>query len=399
MLDLQTGAPRPSHLSAAFVRAVSKPGRYSDGPRSGGLSLLVKESARGGVSKSWTQRIRVDGRFRYVGLGPAHLVSLAEARDKALANARAAYQGVDPVAERQHSAKVPTFAEAAELAIAQNAESWKNDKSEKLWRSRLGLYAFPAIGSKRVDAVTPADVLRCVAPLWGEKRETARKVRQYIGGVMGYAIGQGWRADNPAAGEVINGALPRTGRQVEHFRALPFAELPGALEKVRESGAGPMTRAAAEYLVLTCARSGEVRAATWDEIELATATWTIPAQNTKMGRPHRVPLSAAAMDVLTEAARYADGSGRVFPSATGKQMANATLSKLFRELGIAGTPHGCRATFRTWAAEAGVDRLLAEFALGHIEGSAAERAYQRSDLFEARRELMERWAEAAIGSD
>ncbi len=388
---------RPKHLSAAFVKHVKKPGKYTDGPRSGGLSLLVKESPLGGVSKSFMQRLAVDGRRRSIGLGPVHLVSLAKARDKALANARAAYQGVDPLAERHHS--VPTFREAAERAIAQNAASWKNDKSEKLWRGRLGLYAFPVIGSKRVDKVTAADVLACVAPIWSEKRETARKVRQYVSGVMGYSIGQGWRSDNPAAGEVINGALPRTGRQVEHFKALPFAELPGALEKVRASGARHLTIAAIEFLVLTCARSGEIRGATWDEIDAATATWTVSAERMKTGKAHRVPLSGAAMDVLTEAARYADGhtSGLMFPSTRGKQMSDVTVSKLFRELSIQGTPHGCRATFRTWAAEAGIDWQLAEFALAHVVGSAAVQAYQRSDLFEDRRGLMEQWAVACQG--
>ena len=382
---------RPITLTRDFVRVVREPGRYSDGPRAFGLSLLVKASPRGGVTKSWTQRLRVNRRWRYLGLGSYPLVPLPEAREVALANARLARSGGDPLFDREQST-IPTFREAAEQTIEKVAAGWKEGRSGDIWRSRLDLYVYPLIGDKRLDLVTSQDVLRIIARLWPDKRETARKVKQYLGSVMAWGIAEGYRADNPAANERIGAALPRPPRQVQHLAALPVEELPRALAKVKASNAGVTTKAAIEYLILTAARSGEVRAAMWDEVDLANRSWFVPPEHHKMGREHRVPLSQAALDVLSEVAEYSDGSGLIFPSPRGKVLSDATLSKLFRELGLKGTPHGCRATFRTWAAESGADSELAEFSLGHVAGTQVERAYQRSDLFEARRELMESWA-------
>ena len=173
--------------------------------------------------------------------------------------------------------------------------------------------------------------------------------------------------------------------------------MPAALAKVRESDAGPTTKLAVAFLTLTAARSGEIRAATWAEIDQDSATWTIPAPRMKTGREHRVPLSSSALAVLELAREYADGSGLVFPSPMGRVLSDNTLSKLFRELGIAGTPHGMRSSFRDWAAECSdVPREIAELALAHVEGSSAELAYRRTDYFEKRRGLMNAWADAII---
>lgn len=388
---------RPTRLSGRFVRGVKEPGRYGDGRGGFGLALVVAPTAAGGLSKAFVQRIRVNGRPTNIGLGSFPLVRLDEAREAALQNARAIRNGANPLADRKRRAGIPTFEQATERVIATHSESWKGgSRTAGIWRARLGRYVYPSLGALRVDTVSSSDVLGVIAPLWAEKRETASKVRSYINAVMAWAIAEGHRSDNPV--DAIGAALPRAGAKVNHQRALAYAEVRGALAKIWESDAYEVTKLAIEYLTLTAARSGEVRGATWDEVDEYTHTWTIPGLRTKTGREHRVPLSAAAIAVLEQAREYADNSGFVFPSVAGRILSDNTLSKLFRELGIAGTPHGMRSSFRDWAAEkGGVPREIAEFALGHVEGSGVELAYRRTDFFEQRRALMERWA-AAIGS-
>ena len=386
---------RPARLSATFVRTVTEPGRYGDGRGAFGLSLLVKPTSAGRVSRTWAQRLRLDGRPFNIGLGGYPLVALAEARETALNNARAVRAGVDLLTEKRRTSAMPTFQEAAERVVELHAPTWRNGKTAAIWRARLAEYAYPVIGNVKVDALTTADILRVVTPIWAEKRETARKVRQYISAVMAWSIGQGFRVDNPAGSDVISGALPKAGAKTTHRRALPFVDVPAALAKVRESNAGPTTKQAVEFLTLTACRSAEVRGATWDEIDQDAAMWTIPAARMKGARAHRVPLSDAALAVLERAKGYADGSNLLFPSPTGRVLSDNVLSKLFRELGVEGTPHGMRSSFRDWAAEcSGVPREIAELALAHVEGSASELAYRRTDFFERRRQLMEDWGEA-----
>ena len=386
---------RPARLSATFVRTVTEPGRYGDGRGAFGLSLLVKPTTAGRVSRTWAQRLRINGRPFNIGLGRYPLVTLNEARETALNNARAVRSGTDPLADRRRKAAMPTFREAAERVVELHSPNWRNGKTAAAWRARLAEYAYPVIGNVKMDALTTADVLRVLTPIWATRRATALKVRQYISAVMAWGIGEGLRADNPAGGDVISGALPKAGAKTTHQRALPFADVPAALAKVRESDAGPTTKLAVEFLTLTACRSAEVRGATWTEIDQVAATWTIPSERMKTGREHRVPLSKAAMAVLERARGYADGSGVVFPSPTGRVLSDNTLSKLFRELGVAGTPHGMRSSFRDWAAECSdVPREIAELALAHVEGSASELAYRRTDYFERRRQLMEDWGEA-----
>ena len=382
-------------LSATFVRTVSHPGRYGDGRGGFGLSLLVKARDNGRLSKTWSQRLRIHREVTNVGLGSWPVVTLKEAREKALENRRSVEQGRDP---RERVTRVPTFAEASEAVIKIHAESWKDGaRSAEIWRSRLRDYVMPRLGRKPVNKVTTSDVLGVLVPIWSSKRETAKRVRQLIGAIMKWAVAQGYRDDNPA-GDAIGAALPRggdTGR--EHYRALPHAEVGEAVRKVRESGAWPATKLAFEFLVLTAARSGEVRGARWDEID--GATWTIPGERMKTGRPHRVPLSPRALEVLAGARELADGSGLVFPSVRrGKMLSDMTLSKLVKQLGISAVPHGFRSSFRDWAAEcSAAPREVCELALAHVNDDQTEAAYRRSDLFDLRRKLMEDW-EAYVGS-
>ena len=393
---------RPDRLSATFVRTVTTPGRYGDGRGGHGLSLLVKPSKRNGLSKTWAQRLTTADGLIQVGLGAYPAVSLDAARERAFDQARALRTGtLTTPTDRAVTAKAgrhtrqaiaPTFRQAAEHTIAMHAPSWRNPRTADHWRSRLTAYAFPAIGDRAVAAITPADIFDVLSPVWHSRREQARKVKQHIHAVMAWSIAQGYRGDNPAAS--IDSALPRAGAKVQHFAALPFAAIPAAFAKVDATNAYDATKLAVRFLTLTACRSGEVRGARWTEIDMDSATWTIPASRMKTGREHRVPLSSAALDVLKAAIEYRDSSGLVFPSPRGKTLTDSTLSKLFRELGIKGTPHGMRSSFRDWAAESGIDRTTAELALAHVEGSASEQAYRRTDLFDARRVVMEQWAAA-----
>ena len=379
---------RPKQLSAAFVKTVTRPGRYGDGIGGHGLSLLVKPTTTGRLSKTWSQRLQVEGNAVNMGLGSYPVVTLAHARKKALANRRSVAQGSDP-----RGSGVPTFAEAAEKVIAIHRESWRpGSKSEAQWRASLRDYALPRLESKPVDQVTTSDVLAVLVPIWSGKRETARRVRQRIGAVMKWAVAEGYREDNPA-GDAIGAALPRHRSLTQHFPALPHKKVAGAMAMVRVSGAWTGTKLAFEFLVLTAARSGEVREARWEEIDFESGTWRVPGERMKSGHPHRVPLSRRALAVLVEARGITDGRGLVFPAVNGRSLSAMTLTKLVRELGIEAVPHGFRSSFRDWAAEeTDHPHDVIEAALAHVIRNKVEAAYMRTDLFERRRHLMEDWA-------
>ena len=381
---------RPRTLSAAFVKTVKEPGRYGDGRGGHGLSLLVKPSSTGRPAKSWSQRLRINGVPFNIGLGSYPIVTLKEARDKALENRRAVEQGKDP---RVKKSSIPTFADAAEIVIGIHAAGWKDGRHESNWRRSLSQYAYPPIGTKLVSEITSLDIMALLVPIWTEKRETARKLRQRIGAVMKWAVAQGYRADNPA-GDAIGAALPKNGHVTQHQRALPHEEVSGALDTIRETRAWDGTKMAFEFLCLTATRSGETRLARWSEFDLETQVWTIPAPRMKRQREHRVPLSNQAMEVLRQARQLSDGDGLVFPSITGKALTDSTISKLLRGNNIGCVPHGMRSSFRVWAAEcSNAPREIAEMCLAHVEGSAVELAYRRTDYFQARRLLMQQWAD------
>ena len=371
-------------LTAALVRSIQNPGKYHD---EHGLFLRVMPSG----SRQWVQRLTVHGKRRDIGLGGYPLVLLAQARETALTNRRLARAGGDPLALKRSD--VPTFAEAVETVIEMHAKSWRNGgKTAALWRTTMLAYVLPRLGRRPVDSITTADVMAVLLPIWTTKRATARKVRHRIGKVMKWAVAQGHRQDNPA-GEAIGAALPKAGATVSHLRALPHAEIADAIEIVRGSKAAITTKLAFEFLVLTATRSGEVRRSTWIEIDLESRTWTIPGERTKTGREHKVPLSSRALVLLSEAQEVSDGSGLIFPSATGRTMTDSTISKLLRELGVGMVPHGARSSFRDFCGEGtNVAREVAEACLAHVTTSEVEQAYARSDLFEKRRKLMELWA-------
>ena len=240
--------------------------------------------------------------------------------------------------------------------------------------------------------MTTADVLAILTPIWHEKSQTAQRVRQRISAVMKWAIAMGYRPDNPA-GDALGQALGRQQTVVQHMRALPHGAVADALATVRASQASVTTKRAFEFLVLTAARSGEVRLATWDEMDLDAGVWAIPAARMKAKRDHRVPLSGRALAILHDVPRRSEGTGLVFRSLRGKPLSSVTLPRLTKELGIAAVPHGFRSSFRDWAAErTNTPREVVEAALAHTVQNPTEAAYARSDLFERRRRLMNDWA-------
>lgn len=372
-------------LSDAFVRTVAEPGKYFDGH-----GLFLKVDATG--ARRWIQRIVIRRKRTEIGLGAFPLVSLKEARETALANRKLARAGGDPLADRRRKQAVPSFEEAARKVHKIHEPSWRNKKHAAQFISTLETYAFPRMGRTKISDVDSADVLAVLTPIWLEKAETARRVRQRIGMVMKWAVAQGWRSDNPA--DAISQALPKQGQEIAHRKALHYNDVAGCIDAVKASSADMATKLAFEFLVLTAARSGEARGATWTEIDLIAKSWTIPASRMKAKREHVVPLSPRAVEVLTAAKGLSDGTGLVFPGTKpGKPLSDMTLSKLVKELGFNADIHGFRTSFRTWAQErTNFPREVAEAALAHTIKDKAEAAYARSNLFEKRRKMMETWA-------
>ena len=386
---MSSSHPRPAILTAAFVRTINRPGRYGDGRGGNGLSLLVKPTANGRWSKTWSQRVKIGGRATNVGLGSYPVITLAEARARALENARAVAVGKNP-----RSGDAPTVAEAWEEVIRLRRPTWRDSgKSENQWRASFRDYVEPALGSKRVSEVTTADVLAVLVPHWHERAETMRRVKQRLGAVLGWALAQGFRDDNPARSEALTAALPKQSAG-GHQRALPPNEVPAAVAAIRAGTASPVVKLAVEFVVLTGCRSGEARNATWNEID--GNTWTIPGERTKTGKPHRIPLSGRAQAVLDEARRLADTELIFGAPRTGKPLSDNTLSKALRTADIPATVHGFRASLRDWLAAEGVPYELAEAVLAH-QPRGISKSYRRDDLLEARRPIMERWALHSTG--
>ena len=378
-----------ARLLVARIRSLSTPGLHGDG------DTLYLRVARGG-SKSWIQRLTIDGKRRDIGLGGWPTVSLAKARQRAFANRVAVSEGRDPLAEKR-LARVPTFREAAEKTFEARRPGWRSAKATKNWMQQLERHAFERLGGLRVDRIGREDVLEVLTPLWTTKRETARKLRQRIRATLGWCQAHGYVERN-MAGEAISGALPAMPSVKAHYRALPYAEVSGALATIEGSEASLPAKLCFRFLVLTAARSGEARGAAWSEIDENAREWRIPGSRMKAGVEHRVPLSNAAVAVLEQARVLNDGSDLVFPSVVkrGHPMSDMTLTKVLRSTGLAdrATVHGFRSSFRDWASECtDASYAVMELALAHSVGSAVEQAYARSDLFNRRRQLMDRWAD------
>lgn len=377
-------------LNSLIVRSTITPGRYMDGD---GLMLDVKASG----SKSWVVRLQSNGKRRDYGLGSIKDVSLSDARELARDYRRKVRLGIDPIKARQAASAVPTFAEAAATVHEEHKRSWRNSKHQAQWLSTLENYAFPFIGRLPVHEVSTGMVRDLLAEVWIAKPETARRVRQRVGAVLDYAHGKGWR--EPFVMSAVNRALPRQPRKTGRFEAMPYSEVPNFFTRLGERES--MGRLALKLLILTAARSGEVRLARWSEIDLDTHTWTIPAERMKAGKKHVVPLSAAAVVLLKQAAELRTaGTELIFPGLKrGKPLSDMTLLKILKDLGVEATVHGFRSSFRDWCAEetpfAGE---IAEAALAHAIPNKVEAAYRRTTFFEKRREMMEAWASFCLSA-
>ncbi|WP_048886074.1 tyrosine-type recombinase/integrase [Aurantiacibacter atlanticus] len=381
-------------LTATQVSALvrdSRPGRYQDGD---GLALLIGK--RGG--QSWMVRIQKDGRRRDIGLGSAKKVSLKLARERAATVRSQVEAGIDPIAERKKAAGVPTFREAAASVHAEHKGSWKNAKHRKQWLTTLETYAFPAFGDRSIALVDAPAVRDALAEIWLAKPETARRLRQRICTVIDWAVAKGYReAGLPMP--VIDKALPKQRAKPKHHAALPYADLPLFLPKLRKRET--MGRLALEAVILTAARSGEVRLAEWSELDLDAATWTVPAERMKAGREHVVPLSPQAVALFKRMKLHRRGeSDLVFPGTKrGKPLSDMTLTKVLRDMEMAVTAHGFRSTFRDWVAEqSSWPAELAEAALAHVVSDKTVAAYQRGSMLEKRRELMSAWTDYCEGA-
>ena len=390
-VGISVGGLAMGRLTATAVKAAKEPGRYGDGE---GLFLLIGK--RGG--KSWMVRVQKDGRRRDIGLGSASKVPLKLARERAAEVRTQIEAGIDPVAERQKAAGIPTFSEAGKKVHAEHSASWKNAKHRAQWLSTLETYAFPAFGNRSVADVDAAAVRDALAAIWLEKPETARRLRQRICTVIDWAVAKGYR-DAGLAMPVIDAALPKQRAKPKHHKAVAHAELPAFIGELRQSES--MGRLALEAVILTAARSGEVRLAQWSELDLEAGLWTLPAERMKAEREHVVPLSLTAVSLFKRMKAHKRGdSDLVFPGQRrGKPLSDMTLVKVMRDMEHKETPHGFRSTFRDWVAEQTTwPAELAEAALAHVVSDKTVAAYQRGSMLEKRRELMAAWADYCEGA-
>ena len=423
-------------LTALQIKNETGPGFYSDGE---GLYLQIGPTG----TKSWVFKYTIRGKRRGMGMGPVDLadygktgrhvakwgeitltwgsLTLAEARTEAAKLAALVRSGIDPLeakeAERRAKQAVQaekdlrkTFKECAEAVIAQKSEELRNAKAIAQWQSTLETYAYPFLNDgRKIDELTRHDVAKALEPIWQTKRETASRLRGRIETVFNYAKGvESYKGDNPAE---FKGMLePILGKQKKEAKenqpALPHKRIGVFMAELSKREG--MSARALEFAILTAARSGEVRGATWGEIDFDAHTWTIPASRMKAKREHVVTLSDAAVKLLKALPRIV-GTTLIFPAPRGGELSDMTLTQLLRRMhesdieaggegwtdsrtGRVAVVHGFRSTFRDWAAETGHDRDMAELALAHTVGSAVERAYRRTDMQERRRSMMADWA-------
>ncbi len=372
-----------SGLNARRVACLKTPGRYGDGQ---GLHLFVKPSG----AKSWILRTVIQGRRRDIGLGSCRVVSLVEARDKARTYVKIAREGGDPVAELK--GLTLTFGEAAEEVLKVQSKAWRNKKHTDNWMASLRKYAYPTLERKPLKDVTTADILFVLSPIWVEKHETATRLKQRLSTIFDWAKGfDYYRSENPLHG--ITRALPRIKPRVRHMPSMKWQDLPAFYDDLAKREA--LAARSLQFCILTVARPIEVREATWSEIE--DDLWVIPGSRMKMGKTHRVPLTAEALKLLEPFRglheRY------VFPNPSGQPQSQAAMMGLLKRMGTSGvTVHGFRSTFRDWASEsARADREVAELCLAHLVGNYVEQAYARSELLERRRELLNLWTQFVLG--
>ena len=396
-----------NRLNARFVQTVTKPGRHADG---GGLYLATT-----GGGRRWVFLFRWQGKPTEMGLGSAKSVSLSRARELAARAREALARGQNPVtlraadraADAQQAEVAPvvvTFGMCADDLLASLSDSWRNAKHSAQWTMTLREYAKP-LRDMPVASIGTEDVLKVLQPIWRTKSETASRVRGRIERVLSYAKAMKYReGDNPALWRGnLDQILPMRARLTRgHHRALPYADLPSFMVDLRSREA--VAARALEFAILTAARSGEVLGATWNEVDLEKAVWTLPATRMKAQREHRVPLSTVAVALLETMKAHRRGEF-IFPTQRPRVDADAPLSSMalemvLRRMKVPVTVHGFRSTFRDWAAECtSVPNEVCEAALAHTIENKVEAAYRRGDLFDKRRQLMADWSDYSNGHE
>ncbi len=390
-------------LNVAQIKAAKTTGIYNDG---GGLYLQVKADTA--VWKSWVFRYQRDKRCRMMGLGPTHVVSLAEAREAATALRKLVLKGVDPLADRDRhnsargSALRPNFQVCAEQYIEAHRSGWKNPKHAVQWPSSLTNYVYPIIGKVAANKIETSDVLKVLEPIWATKNPTATRVRGRIEKVLDWAKARGLSdGENPArwAGHLEHLlAKPKSVHQEEHHAALDFNRIPELMRQLRSKSS--ISAKALELTILTAVRTTESIGSNWDEIDLSQGAWNIDKVRVKTDRDYRVPLSDRAVEIIQSLDKE---TTHLFPTPgdPSKHITNSAMRKMLQILGYKqseATVHGFRSTFRDWAAEkTDYANEVCEQALGHRISDKSERAYRRGDMFKKRQSLMADWAAFCAG--
>jgi integrase len=407
---------RAAFLTDKQVRSLRTAGLYAVGGPVPGLALQVTETPGNAPARSWVLRAMVAGRRRALGLGPYPAVSLAAAREKAEALHRDIRENRDPLMlKRQERAKAAaaaarsmSFREAAEQYIEERRQNWRNIKHAQQWENTLKTYAYPVIEKVQVAEIDKAMVLKIIKPIWAEKTETANRVRDRIKLILSWAKAHGLRdGENPAEwrGHLEHAlAAPTKVTSRGHQPALPVSAVGGFMVRLHREQKD-LAAKALEFAILTAARDGEVRGATWAEIDLDAGVWTIPADRMKAGRAHRVPLSPAAVKLLKSLPRIV-GNAHLFPGASKLgRLSENTLNEVIKRLherdavpsdapGRPAVVHGMRSTFRNWGrGRTDFRPELLELSLAHTVGNAVERACARDDALEQRRAIMVAWSE------
>jgi len=378
-------------LAATKIKSLlDQPGRHRDGD---GLILFVRDTG----NASWVARVQHDGKRRDYGLGSAKAVTLAEAREKARTVKAAVVAGRDPHVDlRPPKALTRTFRDAALEYVEAKAHDEKIAETKRRQQEfQLRTYAFPSLGKLHVQSIDADAIAECLRPIWRTKPETARKVRSLIIRTLRFARPDG-ALFTGTLGPAVADRLPAQPEKT-NFEALPYAEVPLFMAKL--AGKRGMGALALRAAILCANRSGDVRGATWAELDLEGAVWAIPGARMKSRKAHRVPLSPQAVAVFRQAqALRRAGTDLVFPSGKGGPLSDMTLTKAIRDLGESATAHGFRSAFRDWAAEqTSLPGEIAEAALAHSVPNAVEAAYKRTTFFDQRRELMDAWGRFATG--
>lgn len=393
-----------NRLTPLEVANFTKPGRYADG---GGLYLQV--TGDDGDAKSWIFRYKRGGKEREMGLGSVKTFSLAEARARAKVARQQLDDGLDPIEERRkafqaaalEAVKAMTFEAAAKSYIKAHQASWKNEKHAGQWSSTLSSYAFPVLGSLPVEEIDTGLVMRVLEPLWTTKPETASRLRGRIERVLDWCNVQNMRSGpNPARWRGhLDALLPARAKvaSVRHHPAVPWKLIPEFMAALRQRE--DISARALEFTCLTACRTGEVIGATWPEIDLEGKLWTVPADRMKSGAEHRVPLCDRAVDILKALPRERGNEFVFIGAVKGKPLSNMAMLELMRGLNLKDAngdvcvPHGLRSSFRDWGGEAtNFPHDILEAALAHKRKDRVHAAYQRGDLLDKRRKLMDAWA-------